>query len=276
MKKVMKVLSVIFILFLLVACAESDDFGQEASEQDYYASTEESMIGEADTEHNQSTSTGERDLASVHLGESESFEGEFEYTFISFDVLVLESVEELADEATHIVRGAVLEQRTEWLNFVFPREVLEQELKDQGLTAEEIAYELRGMVFEMEPELITISRVRVLEVFQGDHNVGDIIEIMQSGGEYGNERWVVEDALEIEVGVELVLFLFSWEFAGFPYSLISHMQGAYHVPEEIEVEGVLVDIGDWEIELEGLSEFDPITLTIEDLIEISEENGLLD
>ena len=61
-----------------------------------------------------------------------------------------------------------------------------------------------------------------------------------------------------------------------PYSLISHKQGAYHIPELEDYEENLIDFIDVEIELEGVSEMDPISITIEDLIEIAEINGLLD
>jgi len=78
----------------------------------------------------------------------------------------------------------------------------------------------------------------------------------------------------MESGSKLVLFLVSWEMAGLPYSLISHMQGVYYVPDSLENEDNLAEL-DWEIELENASELDPVTITIEDLIEIADDNGLL-
>lgn len=202
-------------------------------------------------------------------------------TFISFDVVIYEEVEEITDMATHIIRGEILDQRTEWLDLNLSREETEQHLAELGLNEEEIEAEIYsvrpdGTTDELEPELVTISRVRVLEVFQGDHNIGDVIEIMQTGGEYGYERWTVEDAVKMETGSELVLFLVSWELAGLPYSLISHMQGVYYVPDEVGDEENLVELDDVETELEAVSETDPVTITIEDLIEIAVDNELLD
>jgi len=201
-------------------------------------------------------------------------------TFISFDVVIYEDIEEMTDMATHIIRGEVLDQRTEWLDLNLSREEREQYLAELGLDDEEMEakiYDVRsdGTADELELELVTISRVRVLEVFQGDHNIGDVIEIMQIGGEYGYDRWTVEGAVEMETESELVLFLVSWEFAELPYALISHMQGVYYVPDELGDEESLAELDEREIELESVSASDPVTITIEDLIEIAEDNDLL-
>ena len=215
--------------------------------------------------------------SNVAYGELDSASDEFEYTIISFDTFILEDLEEMADGATHIIRGEVLDQRVEWLNLTIPREVTEQQLAEEGLTEDEIAAELEGVIFEREPEIVTLSRIRVLEIFQGNHYVDDVIEIMQLGGEYGNERWIVDGEVELEVNSELVLFLVSWDMAGLPYSLLSHVQGVYYIPSELEDE-YLIEAEDehLSIELEGINEIDPVTITIEDLIEIAEENDLLD
>ena len=204
-------------------------------------------------------------------------DGEFEDTFIAFDYLVLEDAEGLAEEATHIIRAEVLDQRVEWLDLTISREMVEQLLEEEGLTTAEIEAELDGIIFECEKlDLVTISNVKVLEIFQGDHNVGDEIEIMKLGGEYGSERWIVEDALEMEVGSEFVLFLVSWKVAELPYSLISHAQGAYYIPDELIIDEV--DILDEnndiepELELESAGDVDPVTITIEDLIDIAESS----
>ena len=198
------------------------------------------------------------------------------YTFISFDVLIYEDIEDMSNKATHIIRGYILDRRFEWLDPSVPREITEQLLREQGLTEEEIDFELEGITFERDLELVTTYRIRVLEIFQGDHNINDVIEVSVLGGEYGSERWVVDDSLEIELNSELVLFLVSWGMINQPYSLISHVQGVYHIPELEDFEENLIDIIDVEIELEGVSEMDPISITIEDLIEIAEINGLLD
>jgi len=238
-------LLLIFSIFL-VACDQNDLIGNDHGENGYH---QESLSDNPD---------------------------EFVYTFISYDVHIRESTEELLDLATHLIRGRVLDQRSVWYNPTLTPEATTQLLSELGLTEDEIKTELENLTFEQEDELITISRIEVLEVFQGDHQVGDIIEVMQGGGEYGNERWIVEDRLDMELGSELILFLVSWEFAGFPYSLTSHIQGAYLVPPAIEHEEYLVEIENLDIELNPLSDADPITITIEDLIEIAEENDLLD
>jgi len=207
--------------------------------------------------------------------------GEVIETIISFDVVIFEEIEELADNATHIIRGEVLDKVVKWMDLNLSREEHEYRMVEQGLSEEEIEaniYSVRedGTADELEIELVTITRVLVLEVFQGNHEVGDIIEIMQSGGEYGNERWIVEGSVDLEIGSELVLFLVSWEFAGLPYSLTSIIQSVYYIPHEIEHDNNIIEFNNCEVVLESANEANPIEVSVGDLIEIAEENDLLD
>lgn len=204
-----------------------------------------------------------------------STEAQIEEMEILVDSVVLENVEELTEMATHIIRGEVLDQRVEWVDPSVPREVIVELLIDQGMTQEEIDFELYGVNFEIEPRLMTIYRIQILEIFQGNHQIGDVIEVSQLGGEYENEQWFIADAIELSIGDEFILFLYSHEDIGFPYVLINHNQGAYYVPNGIELEESLMEIDDREVELENASETDPIMLTIEDLIEIAIDNDLL-
>jgi len=201
--------------------------------------------------------------------ESDNLE-EINEVVISIDGALHESVEDLAEEASHIIRGEVLEQRAEWLNLAIPREVIERMLVDDYLTEDE----MEAATLAREPELVTISRIQVLEVFQGDHQVGDIIEVMQLGGEYGNDRWIVENAIELEVGLESILFLNEWEIIDQPFSLINYAQGAY--ASLFGRNERLKDFVDGTFSLETISETDPILVRVGDLIRIAAENGLLD
>jgi len=180
---------------------------------------------------------------------SESADDEYEYTYtmtISLDVYIFEDIEDLADDATHIIRGEILDQRVEWLDMTLSREATEQILIEEGyLDGAEIEYRLQWYDFEPQMELVTISRIRVLETFQGDHDIDDVIEVFTVGGIYENQQWVLEDAVELEVGSELVLFLASWEFAGLPYALTSHIQSVYYIPNEIEAEYITEAVGEY-------------------------------
>ena len=113
---------------------------------------------------------------------------EIQEMFISFDVMIHEEVGEMTDMATHILRGEILDQRIKWMDLNLSREETEQYLAERGLNEEEIEAEIYsvrsdGTTDELESELLTVSRVLVLEIFQGNHNVGDIIEIMRANCE---------------------------------------------------------------------------------------------
>jgi len=196
---------------------------------------------------------------------------------IHADFFTIADVDEMADIATNIVRGEILDKRVEWVNLVVPRELVEADMLEQGMTQEEIDFELYGFDFEEDPHLMTIYQIQVLEAFQGDHVIGEIIEIMRQGGVYEDEYWFVADAIELTIGDEYVLFLYTSGLTDSPYVLVSHVQGVYSVPSEIEIEESLVELEDleMEIELDNASELDPIMITIEDLIEIAEDNDLL-
>ena len=106
---------------------------------------------------------------------------------VSLSYFVLEDVEKMTDLATHITRGAVIDVRTEWVDVAIPREVIVQDMLDEGMTQDEVDYELYGFEFEQDLQLMTIYSIQALESFQGDHIEGDVIEVMQLGGEYGDE-----------------------------------------------------------------------------------------
>jgi len=181
----------------------------------------------------------------------------------------------MADLATDIISGKVLDKRFEWVNVRTPRELVVEDMLNQGMSQEEIDYELYGFSFEPDYELMTIYRIQVLEVFQGILNVEEIIEVARQGGEYGNHYWFRADAIELVVDTEFVLFLFSWRLTNHPFVLVSHIQGAYYIPSSVEEYEYLVEYENLELELENASELDPVVLTIGDLVEITEEDRLL-
>ena len=208
--------------------------------------------------------------------EIDSTEVVIEKIEIHGDYFILEDVKEMADLATDIIRGQVLDKRVEWLNMRPSREAVEERMLNQGMNQEEIDFELYGIDFEPDFELMTIYRVQVLEVFQGETTLGEVIEVMRRGGEYGGQYWFMADAVELIVDTELVLFLFTHGLTGNPFVLVSHVQGVYYVPSQLGEYEYLVEYDNLELELEKASELDPIILTIEDLIYIAEENGLID
>ena len=201
-------------------------------------------------------------------------------TLVSFEVIIYESVEELAEVSTHIIRGEVIDKRTELQNTLMPREIAERELAEEGLSPEEIEAELEFFTFEREPEIVTFYTIRVLEVFQEKYELDEIIEVSTLGGQHENDRVIVDGAGEMEVGSEFILFLYSYSDYGVAelpdYVLVSHLQGLYYVPREVEGEESIVDFDGQEIKLESTARDEFFTITIDDLIEIAEENDLLE
>jgi len=109
------------------------------------------------------------------------------------------SFQDLASAATDVVRVEVLDEREDWFNpFLNP------------------------LPPEIDPyRLYTVYRLRVLDVFQGDAQVGDVIEVRLRVGA------VVYGDLSIAIGDDLVLFLYASVIEGNPAFLVNPTQGAY-------------------------------------------------
>ncbi|MCL2368770.1 MAG: hypothetical protein FWC72_07215 [Oscillospiraceae bacterium] len=96
-------------------------------------------------------------------------------------------------------------------------------------------------------EVNIVNRLRVIEVFHGETQPGDLIEVSQSRfGERYNWH-------QFRRGDDLVLFLRT--FDDFPAVLLTPYYSVYRWPS-----------------LESAHPWNPITLTIEELNRISEEN----
>jgi len=127
------------------------------------------------------------------------------------DFLLYTSVEEMKSEATDIVRVEVLEERVEllslWGDEYFPH---------------------------------TIHQLRVLEVFQGNTQVGEVIDVRQFGGQVPNteEMWMTASGiLSFEIGSEVVLFLRrSTVVEDYTYIMLNPVQGAYRINANGELE----------------------------------------
>ena len=89
-----------------------------------------------------------------------------------------ESFEALAHRSAEVVRAEVLDERVEWTS-------------------------LSGTFYTV----YTLHRVRVLEVFQGIRQVGDILDVAQEGGEIDGELWLNSDLISMSPGEELLLFV---------------------------------------------------------------------
>ena len=191
----------------------------------------------------------------------------------------------LADLSSHVFRGEVLSSRVEQFTMYQPREARVEWLEARGRPEESIHiaryYEV---IRDPATFVMTIYQVEVSEVFREldvFHDtqiaVGDIIEVARFGGAYGGHYYFVDGGFELEYGAEYVLFLERhWELPNFFYTL-SNLQGAHHVPNVIASDEDLVEYGNISLELEAAADEDfGLILTVEDLIDIAEENGLLE
>lgn len=182
---------------------------------------------------------------------------------MSGDFIVFEDIDGLYEWSSYVVRAEILDERVEWI--------------DPQLTTD-------------DPFFIpmVINRIKILEVFSGDLEAESVLEIWQSGsGEYGNIQFITEDKTSLFVGSELILFLSRDTFAppGTPLSITSRLQGAYYSVNQfaINAQGLLQedfsimqsfneDMLEANITLSSVNENNQLTLTIGDLIRISNAN----
>ena len=115
-----------------------------------------------------------------------------------------------------VFHGEVLDERPEWFS-----QGVRLDDPPPGTTAEQIR--------EWYHNIFTVYRVRVIDVFQGDMQPGDIVEVMQEGGERGGFRFISWDEIPISVGEDLIFFArFSSSFPDLPGVFINPYQTVYH------------------------------------------------
>jgi len=164
---------------------------------------------------------------------------------------------------TEVLRVEILDERTGWFNLRLP-------WRHEGAQPF-----LRGDShpwWESDDYMpSTFHRARVLEVFRGEVEVGDIIEIRQSGGQIGNIQMVNRDFAYLTPGDDLLLFLqsLSW-LEDIPRGLYSP-EAVYRFPDFSGDRAFSLDES-LESAYEGsLAEW-ILPLTLNDLAEIQLEN----
>lgn len=196
-----------------------------------------------------------------------SVEREIREMEIFADSLYFDDVETLTEWSDHLVRLYVLNSRVEYLNIVPNREEMKESLINQG-RYDEIDYILSLSSFDPVYEVVTIYDVEIIEVFHGNLEAGMSVEILRPGGIYNQEYWFIAHQVTLEVGEELVAFL--WENPGdFPFALAALFQGVYRINRALvgEYESLL-ELDDLTFELENLGAIDNLVLTVEDLNDI--------
>jgi len=110
--------------------------------------------------------------------------------FSSGDFEVYRCIDSMTSRATDIVRGEIIDVRVGELNTLLPPRT----------GPDEWYLERRHDFYEIH----TIHRIRVVEVFMGDAQAGDIMEIAQLGGRMGLINSVNDGRLEFVIGDDLV------------------------------------------------------------------------
>ena len=128
---------------------------------------------------------------------------------VSLDRASYGSMEELARQSTDVVRAEIM---TFW-------EVREADVIDEesGLP--------RAVIY-------TIYIIEILEVFQGDLQVGDEVVLKQMGGRRGNIEVINLDGAPIQIGDDLVMFLYFPSGAD-RAEILNPWQGVYRLSTEI-------------------------------------------
>ena len=189
---------------------------------------------------------------------------------ISVDAKSFSDLEELTNWAHHLIRGFVIDERVETRNVGVTKEEERELLTRDGYSEEEIEFILSVSSFEPRYQVITIYRVQILEVFQGDLNEGEIIEVGRVGGIYNDNYWFINRQVTLNPGEEFVIFL--WEgVSTSPFALASTFQGVYQIDNNLlDHYDYIVDVTNVDFEFENVGINDPLIVTIEDLIDIVE------
>jgi len=169
--------------------------------------------------------------------------------FIPFHDLAL-----MASSATDVVRVEILDERTEMIG-----------------TWETRPDDIRDRIYIVN----TVNRLKVLEVFYGDSEPGDIIEARQRGGQYGSENHINQNRLNLTIGDDYVLFLLDncLENTRPPW-LINHL-GAYRTPAQLPYPQAILGASQARsisnnLVLQSVYSNNNLTLTVGDLANMAE------
>jgi hypothetical protein len=134
------------------------------------------------------------------------------------------SVEALSEEAALIVRAEILDNgNAEMRNIVTP---LPNPIPAEWLEHFESG-RMNHEMFEPHYEVRTVYRARVLEVFSGNAQAGDIIEVLQKGGELNGQLFISDSSIPFTAGDDLVLFLLQSSHDNSVTRLLTPWQAVY-------------------------------------------------
>jgi len=234
MKKVIFIF-LIFALVTLAACADTGDMfmGADVSDtsyaQDLPEDTEDFPEDEVSPESENAPFNPGGRFCTEHLAEGEVLtvydHGGDSIIFRSIDDMLgfIEGVGTVHGGSrfwrSEVIRGEVLDERTAWHN---------------SMAAFHHEGALPNPIWDLpdEYEPVTLFRVRVLEVFQGEFEVGEIIEVMQVGGQIDNVHFMSYEFVPLTSGDDFVFFLASLTWMPpSPAVRMSSSQAVYRFPD---------------------------------------------
>ena len=131
-------------------------------------------------------------------------DNEIRTTHLSGSTWAYENIDELASRATYIVRVEVLDERVESIDTMIPP--------------------------ASRYRIFTVNRLRVLDVFKGDTEIGNIMQVRQFGGQLGDEKVIYSGQITLPIGDDLILFLSCRGIDNRPAYLLSPTQSVYRFP----------------------------------------------
>jgi len=144
------------------------------------------------------------------------------------------SVDELASDATYVIRALILNEKVEIIDTV----TMER--------AEELPDNIDDAFWDSH-EVITVNSIEVVEAYKGDAEPGQIMEIVQIGGRIGDIEVISYDRVQFTDGEDLFLFLNPWGYPIHPsqsvYRSPAHLKGgsALNMPPTTILENFHID-----------------------------------
>jgi len=200
-----------------------------------------------------------------------------------------ENIYEISESADLVIHGEIVDESVEFMNVNTTLEATIAgciEDYESGLMSREELdaiidfYHTRLEYFEPRYDYRIIYSIEIIEIFQGDYAVGDVVELTRPIGRDENGNSSLEHSVRYDIGTEYILFLSRNRTQNPGYLLVNFDQAMYKVPVGLTDEQMILEP---ECRYGGAiytgdSDYldEPFDINLEILRGIAEENGLLD
>ena len=199
------------------------------------------------------------------------------------------NVYEMAESVDLIIHGKIVDESVEFMNVNITLEaIVAARIEDyeSGLMSREELdaiidfYYTRLESFEPRYDYVMIYSVEIMEIFQGDYAVGDVVKLLRFMGFDENGNSSLKHSVRYDIGAEYILFLSMDRDQNQLYLRLNFDQAMYKVPVGLTDEQMILEP---ECRYGGAiytgdSDYldEPFDINLEILRGIAEENGLLD